>query len=465
MQRTPTRNLRPRVNQSQTIKPTNIPQPKRNSIDTKNQRISNQFSADYLNGEIQELKQSIETQKQETIKSAERMCKEIKKQFTDQENSATSKIKEDFQELKSKMQAQKDHFEKLIKEMNIEMKKKCAKYEKVIEQITSEMNQIKKQQHETDKLMHILNASKLKFTLPMGFNKSIHGGSIENVKNENNSSALEKRINDIEIRNEKMEEAMLNLVEMVENCLIGNGTENTDIIVNDYAEKHDQIANEFQCINADLNKINVAIFKSEEKITKMYAQIHVLSAKYIKFNEKICNFIANVNKHTINLDANGVIDKETLPFFETHNAAQQSNSKKTLKKISSSEQRANPFKQPIDNFEYTRIIKINAENTNIVNIDTFVAEFKHDFEKVMGSNIIKTIATNKYQMNRGIITNVSVIIMLAVPLNLQYINNFKFPKNWFFYTVTAQKRANAINRRQRRLKSQLERTIHQTTSK
>lgn len=150
------------------------------------------------------------------------------------------------------------------------------------------------------------------------------------------------------------------------------------------------------------------------------------------------NFIANMNKQTIEINKSQIIDGDTVPFLVSYETNTTNRTKDTNCKISSKERFTNPFKHEIDCFKYTRIIRATIGSIEISNIDQFLASFKHEFEEIIGKNTIKSITMNKYQMNKNAISNISVIIVFSIPLNLQYINNFKFPKNWFFFSLTAQ---------------------------
>lgn len=172
------------------------------------------------------------------------------------------------------------------------------------------------------------------------------------------------------------------------------------------------------------------------------------------FNEKICNFTANLNKKSEFVNMEQIIDEETLPFLVTHQANRKDQSKNTGNKFSSKERNTNTFKQKIDIMKYTKSIRATIENTKITNIDQFVVDFKHEFEEIMGKNIVKGIVINKYQMNRDIVSAISMIVVFNIPLNLQYIDNFKFPKNWSFFADSMQ--ANAKRSYRTRQKTQIQ---------
>lgn len=396
--------LRPRQGKNQISKTSSIPQPIAKSSDATTKQNNNEFSmSNTYNKYIKELKAAMEKQKQQN--------------------------------------------ELAIKEMKSEIEKKCAKYEKIIESITNDMNQMKKQQHQTTELIGILNATRFHFNLPIGFNKSIEAKIIENNGPSDESKTILKRIQDIETKNVNIEKAVNELINFLENNLPNNEADNstTKTKPNEQTDEYDHLLTGFKCINDTINNINVAIFKNEEKITKMYAQIHLLSAKYIKFNEKICNFTANLNKKSVFANMEQIIDDETLPFLVTHQANHKSQNKSPGNKFSSKERSTNPFKQKIDIMNYTKAIRATVENTKIANIDHFVMDFKREFEDIMGKNIVKSIVINKYQMDRSMVNTISIIVNFNVPLNLQYIDNFKFPKKLVFLRGTnASKRKTFI---------------------
>lgn len=225
VQRTPPRTLRPRENQSQTLKPTSIPQAIKKSPESNKKKISNENTTDKLSKEIQKLKSAIETQK--------------------------------------------NLFETSIDEMKNEMKEKCAKYESIIEAITRDIHQIKKEHHKTSEFLYTINSTRLNFALPIGFNKTIEANGANSKNSNNEINTILNRMLDIENKNSNLEKMIKNANELIEGGMLFNNCNAFGTKINVNTSEHEDYVNDFKCINDELNKINVAVFKSEEKISKM----------------------------------------------------------------------------------------------------------------------------------------------------------------------------------------------------
>lgn len=200
--------------------------------------------------------------------------------------------------------------------MKNEMEKKCAKYESIIESITSDIHQMKKKQRKTSEFLYTINATRLNFALPIGFNKTIEENSTNFKKANNDHDTILKRMQDIENKNSNLEKMIETANELIRSSISYNDCNTFNTKNNESTNENENYVSDLECINDELNKINVALFKSEEKISKTYAQIHVVSAKYIKFNEKISNFITKMNKQTIEINKSQIIDGDAVPFLE-----------------------------------------------------------------------------------------------------------------------------------------------------
>lgn len=156
--------------------------------------------------------------------------------------------------------------------MKNEMKKKCDKYESIIESITNDIHQIEKEQHKAGECLYTLNATRLNFALPIGFNKTIEENSTNFKNSSNEINMILKRMHDIENKNSSLEKMIGNANELIGSSILYNDCNTFDTKNNESTSEHVDYVSDFKCINDELNRINVAVFKSEEKINKMCYQ-------------------------------------------------------------------------------------------------------------------------------------------------------------------------------------------------
>lgn len=259
-------------------------------------------------------------------------------------------------------------------------------------------------------------------------------------------------------RNNKNLEGTLAEIIQVIGSSNGNSSQQDNNEQND-AENIDSISNAIQCMQQQVNQIEIMTMKNAEKNEKMHKQMHLLSAMFVRFNERIYGQLMNFNNETGNkLKLHDVIEPETLNFFEnnikqgTQQTVKESAKAKETSGINAKEMKERPdgknnipktkygknrFAVPFNTYAHTRRIKIILRDTEMKHFHGFKEEFKRRFEAIIGNKIVNDIVIKKYEMDQGIIRQIALIVLFNVPLNIGYINSFKFPVNWSFYTYQA----------------------------
>lgn len=272
-----------------------------------------------------------------------------------------------------------------------------------------------------------------------------------------------KRINTIESKinscasdiNSKIEELQSNNVDLQE-CLIQLAWQINFIEENVTTSKSgtssEDLINAIECIQTDSNKVNLSMFKDEEKIIKMNTQIHILSAKFINFNAKINEHFLSLNKKKL-MDNNAIIDSDAKHYF-TNEKTKNNNKNKEIIKVnifSNKTMLSHPFSQNFDKLAYSKQIKVIMHNTMIYNITNFSTDFKNTISKILASKLINEVTIAKYRMEDNMINQIEVVVSFTAPINHEYINVFKFPSNWLITTINFQ---NNFRRQSRELRSQ-----------
>lgn len=169
----------------------------------------------------------------------------------------------------------------------------------------------------------------------------------------------------------------------------------------------------------------------------MNRQLHILSSKYIEFNNKISRFITDFNRTAAKrkIYPDDVIDSDAKPFMVTERTKPDVNKDMSKRKT---DLLSNRFVKPYDKHEYTRMIRVEIRSTNDGNLDQIKCEFENNFESFIGKRILKKAMVTRYRFQDEKITSISFVVEFQIPLNYEYINNIKFPSEWFFSPMYKQ---------------------------
>lgn len=217
------------------------------------------------------------------------------------------------------------------------------------------------------------------------------------------------------------------------------------------------LTNAIEFMQQQLNKLDISVMKNDEKLIKMNEQIHVLSAKFIKFNTQINNHILEFNKKSIlKVNREQVIDRDVEPFLlneaiacvakdTLHNANElQTNGNMSAVRHHSScestrhELTANRFNGKLNKHQYSKFLKIRIQPVNIDDSTLFINEIKEQLKSTVGANVVNNVNATRYRTSNGITHDVEVIVSFNAPIGYEYLNQFKFPSNWFFLECTTR---------------------------
>lgn len=98
------------------------------------------------------------------------------------------------------------------------------------------------------------------------------------------------------------------------------------------------------------------------------------------------------------------------------------------------------FESQFNKFTFSKFIKVSIQNTMIHSSSNFLTQFKAYVDKILGSKLVNKVTIEKYKMNFNIINCIGVIISFNVPVSYGYLDDFKFPSNWFLIPFILQQR-------------------------
>lgn len=274
----------------------------------------------------------------------------------------------------------------------------------------------------------------------------IKGSAILQFKNNFMSQfeSMKNKISVVERSNALIEDMVCNIITSIE-TFMSNG-ERTNVVQLDQVacESMDDVKNNIDCLQNEIDRVKIASIADGEKWTVMNRQLHVLSAKFVEFNEKIHKLMIHSNSHERNnIECKEIIDPDTKPFTLcdttskiSHNSNTQikhQSNRKPRNKISLQKKLSHRFAVNYDPHDYSRFIRVVLHDTKIYNLDQFMFEFTEHFELFLGRNLVESLNIVTYKMHEGIITSMIITVTLKVPLNYSYIDNFMLPANWCFF--------------------------------
>lgn len=242
---------------------------------------------------------------------------------------------------------------------------------------------------------------------------------------------------EIESNISKIEQMIFNLNETVvlntmqnNDTAVPSSTQTSKICENIYVE-NEIFKIEMQCMDAELQKINNAIRTDEETTMKIRHQLHVLSAKYIKFNAKINDLIFDFNrKNEKQIEPEDFVDY-TLPFMEATRSYTSEKNDFSFKNMA-----INRFRGKCNDQTQSHFIMARVEFATIVNLESFVNQMKKIFEQQSGISTVKKISIVRYKIEKGIVHQADVIVQFHLPMSHIKLNETQFPTNWTFFVST-----------------------------
>lgn len=268
---------------------------------------------------------------------------------------------------------------------------------------------------------------------------------------------LDSKIKRIERKDESLEETLdvilhaINQPQRLAQLQARDTTNDTDDVT-----EYDLLANAVECIQQQVNKVNLMVMQDDEKIQKIDRQMHVLSAKFVRFSSQINELILDFNRErNAKIQPSKYIDEDAKNFMvrESSSCEQNKSSSHAVpsKRVHTQSKNTQGSMNGDTNIcaygtrsagrvnlvhnkhAYSKHVKIHIRDANIVNIDTFADELKNDIGDTIGHSVIDKVHINKYTMINGIICEAIVIVVFRVPMGYQYLNEFMFPTNWQFF--------------------------------
>lgn len=387
---------------------------------------------------------------------------------------------EEIRKLKLMIESQKYEYESKMKELRSEIELKSTNFNNFVKVYEKDVKIIKDKQSKFAELFYTLNMTRFNFALPLGFNKpisdqmfNVNSHFIENSvsmsqQNENidqinqrmdsietefkkHRVEISSYINNLFVNNESLQESIVNVIMQMSssNTLQYANHGDRDSFQSNAGIDFDDIRNAIECIQFQVNQMDSSFVQNEEKILKMNSQLHILSAKFVKFNASLNEHLLDFNRSKIQrVDASKIIDEDTLPFIETKkNETHQNNNKISFR--NSAPNRF--FKQPNANVE-SQSIKVRIEFAFVCNLDIFQQQLKAKIEQRIGNQMVKSITILKYKVANKEIHQIDVIVIFATPLNFDGLNSIAFPTNWTFFPIAHRLNRSKHSTQQRTLR-------------
>lgn len=252
-------------------------------------------------------------------------------------------------------------------------------------------------------------------------NKGLHHGSIE---------TCQQLIDDIKFTIQTMGDAIANHNKTIRTHFDLNNAYNAGIIGKVNRCEHKQMRDIQRSVEVCEALSDVNATCNAEIQRQMYDMIHRLENSLIEGEKYNCDDCTTTN--------------------EIKNFGRNTRSKKTIEcktnKFVSPITKIRRFVTPYERYAYTKRLTVQLNGAKIHNIHQFQADFKNEFEKILGKNLISKIIIESNADN-PITKQITIDILLCVPLSYEYIDNFKFPVNWSFFVCTNNKPKNIRRRR------------------
>lgn len=358
--------------------------------------------------------------------------------------SSIKSIRDEMNDIKQIVKNQRESNEKLLNQLRSEVDSK-------LNDIRNEMKSIQ--------LERPANVLSVDCFMNMSASKCIAervGPNIENFMSMMMAVGREfnAKINELHENNKKIEQT---LADVLQNLCFQNDASEKISEYNSASQnaKCDSLQNAIECMQQQINKVELLSMQNEERISKINQQVHVLSAKFIDYNARVNNFIFDFNeKFGENIKISKIIDRDARKFLVRETASkQQTNGANTSSsrvgdavndsehetRISDSKTALNRFVQPYDSSAYTKRIKVAMNDINGKDLCVVTNMLKTKFEAIIGNGIVSKMHISKYNMSDDVVVRMEVIVEFIMPLNYKYIDSFRFPVNWSFVIMNEGK--------------------------
>lgn len=321
--------------------------------------------------------------------------------------------------------------------MSAKINAKSDNFVDIMDSLQNEIDSIKRKLQIKDAVVRNTGA----VAMDTRFAHILHGNALTCFEHEYGAQIerLQSKLNEIEKSNEQTAETVNDLTASISTFM---STDSTTMQSNDEAiEKIDDIENAIKCIEHEIDRMKTSSFDDGEKLMKVNRQIHVLSAKYVDFNTKMNRCLLDFNRMNMShkINNNEIIDDDAKPYMEMHERGVEEKASSD-KPVTNNKLSSGRFVRPYDKYDYKRSVCVEIKCTETIDLNKFKREFENEFERSIGKNIVKQITIRKYRMQEGLVKHIGCVVEFQVPLNLEYINNHKFPANWDFLPMYEQRR-------------------------
>ena len=345
-------------------------------------------------------------------------------------------------DLKGAMLNFQNKIEASISNLHIEFNNKYDQLKTEIEAIKVGMDRVEQRTPLESELAPYLKCHSLDQTV----NYLITGSAVSQFKNNFMSQCelIQHKISEIERSNMLIEDMVCNMAASIESFMSSNERTNCVQLDQVACENIDDLKNDIDCLQHEIDRVKNASIADGEKVVVMNSQLHVLSAKFVDFNEKIHKYLIHSNNHEQNnVKYKDIIDPDTKPFIECNDTSKGAHNPNIQLKQQSNHNQRNQFSLrrkilhrfavTYDPHLYSRFIRVVIHDAKIYNLDKFKIEFTEQFESFLGSNLVKSLNIVTYKKQEGVVKSIIITVALKVPLNYSYIDNFMLPANWCFF--------------------------------
>lgn len=110
---------------------------------------------------------------------------------------------------------------------------------------------------------------------------------------------MRNRIITIEAKNKGIEDIMFGIIENANNSEVNTISKCDEIPFTELTDNQDDLENALTSLQSDVIRVDHFIHLNEDKICKLNHQLHVLSAMFVDFNEKINEHFLDYNRRNI----------------------------------------------------------------------------------------------------------------------------------------------------------------------
>lgn len=196
------------------------------------------------------------------------------------------------EEMKQQQQSNRNEFQEFRAEINA----KIIQLDGDLQSVQKEMQSINNTTGRIHEIVKIPNTKCYEFMGNQDINDTIGFlyGSVATVINDahtmknvfvSTANEIKLKIKDIERKEKSMEETLNDIIQTI-NQSRSRCVEKNQIIANDIGneEEYGSVTNAIECVQQQVNKVNLMVMQDDEKFEKINRQLHVLSAKFVRFS-------------------------------------------------------------------------------------------------------------------------------------------------------------------------------------